>query len=613
MKEMANLELFRSEDKKALSLKGERTLIGSNETCSLCLPFERGIVDFHCIIIHKGSHAKIIDFETGLLFINDQKVKSATIYPGDKITLGDIHYILKGPKNSEAASPSSQIQSEGSGHLVQVDDEYVDLKIIESPAPILNSHPLELRYEHHPDLDHYKNVDDPDESLFSDEVLNKGKKKERPLEVSESFSSLEILILSRECILNCYYIEIKNRTIYAAHKSNARSTFIEVPFLSEGVKKKEFIKIVDENVEIFPLEGYNISLLGGQEKRKEGSHKLGSHDVLLLKNDSIHILIKKVASSPSLPRAPFFGQDQKFNKILSKVMGATAILMLLLIFFKRAPEKKEPLKKEVAIIYKKQETTPDSNQQGEVAISPDASLEKTETAAQSAPPPPRPQKVAKRAPEPRRKKAPQRGQRRQKKKVAQARPKLNFLNNAMGGLFAKNAATASQKKAAFGGPSESNNNLGLTGSKGTKGRSKNKIGKLGRGTKTRNYGAKGLVHKKGIVASSIPTKTVVLGSIDPELLRKILREYLPQFKHCYQKELELQSAKTKGVIDLNFTINGRGRVSKVAIDAKGSKFSRSGINCMTKVLKIIEFPKPKGGGVVDVRQPLNFYKTDGPS
>jgi hypothetical protein len=28
---------------------------------------------------------------------------------------------------------------------------------------------------------------------------------------------------------------------------------------------------------------------------------------------------------------------------------------------------------------------------------------------------------------------------------------------------------------------------------------------------------------------------------------------------------------------------------------------------MGQVLGIIDFPKPKGGGVVDVRQPLNFF------
>jgi len=34
--------------------------------------------------------------------------------------------------------------------------------------------------------------------------------------------------------------------------------------------------------------------------------------------------------------------------------------------------------------------------------------------------------------------------------------------------------------------------------------------------------------------------------------------------------------------------------------------SSKGIACMGNILHMIDFPKPKGGGLVDVRQPLNF-------
>ena len=94
--------------------------------------------------------------------------------------------------------------------------------------------------------------------------------------------------------------------------------------------------------------------------------------------------------------------------------------------------------------------------------------------------------------------------------------------------------------------------------------------------------------------------------MDPELLRKILREYIPQFRHCYQQELIGHSEKVKGVIDLNFTISAGGKVSKYNIKIKDAQFSPKGVGCMGSVLSLIDFPKPKGGGVVDVRQPLNF-------
>lgn len=138
------------------------------------------------------------------------------------------------------------------------------------------------------------------------------------------------------------------------------------------------------------------------------------------------------------------------------------------------------------------------------------------------------------------------------------------------------------------------------------------IGKVGRGGggggegQGEGWGAGGLGGQGGRGVASVSAKTVVMGSIDPELLRKILRQYLPQFRHCYQKELSFGSENAGGVLDLNFTISAEGRVSKYAVDAAGNAFSKQGRDCVGDVLGMIDFPKPKGGGMVDVRQPLNF-------
>ncbi|MCB9092136.1 MAG: AgmX/PglI C-terminal domain-containing protein [Halobacteriovoraceae bacterium] len=111
--------------------------------------------------------------------------------------------------------------------------------------------------------------------------------------------------------------------------------------------------------------------------------------------------------------------------------------------------------------------------------------------------------------------------------------------------------------------------------------------------------------KSGFDADFTSTKTVVLGAIDPDILRRLLREHIPQFRYCYQEELARNSA-IKGVIDLNFFINKSGKAGKTNIISKNGKFTPKGISCITGVLRMINFPKPKGGGVVEVRQPLNF-------
>jgi hypothetical protein len=141
------------------------------------------------------------------------------------------------------------------------------------------------------------------------------------------------------------------------------------------------------------------------------------------------------------------------------------------------------------------------------------------------------------------------------------------------------------------------------------GTSSSQVGNLGSDASGGNnsFGSKGLSSRSGRDSSYIQTKTVVLGSMDPELLRKILQRYLPQFRHCYQEELTNNSESIKGIVDLNFKISATGSVKGMNIVAKDKRFSKKGINCMKKVLSIISFPAPKGGGTVAVRQPLNFF------
>jgi hypothetical protein len=133
------------------------------------------------------------------------------------------------------------------------------------------------------------------------------------------------------------------------------------------------------------------------------------------------------------------------------------------------------------------------------------------------------------------------------------------------------------------------------------------LGKDAVGNYDRSTSTRGLANKKGIDTAFVQADTVVMGSIEPEVLRKILQEYLPQFKFCYQQELQDNSEKIKGIIDLNFRIEGDGKVSTVNIKTAATQFSAKGISCMSNILRIIDFPKPKGGGLVDVRQPLNFF------
>ena len=121
-------------------------------------------------------------------------------------------------------------------------------------------------------------------------------------------------------------------------------------------------------------------------------------------------------------------------------------------------------------------------------------------------------------------------------------------------------------------------------------------------------GAAGLARKGTIAIAGIPDETIVLGSIDPDTIRRILLDHLSQFRFCYQTELEGSSngKDMSGVISLNFNIGGSGTVHGTRVGGDQTITPRVR-TCVAGVLAGIQFPQPRGGGVVEVKQPMNFY------
>jgi hypothetical protein len=129
------------------------------------------------------------------------------------------------------------------------------------------------------------------------------------------------------------------------------------------------------------------------------------------------------------------------------------------------------------------------------------------------------------------------------------------------------------------------------------------VGKIGS-----SKGSEGLSTKGTVVLAGVPDETVILGSMDPNVIRRILMEHIVQFRYCYQSELD-STAKPKdvsGVIQLNFSIGQSGEVQNYNIGG-GQTITSKVKSCVGGVLKDIQFPTPKGGGIVEVKQPMNFY------
>ncbi|MBF0312513.1 MAG: energy transducer TonB [Oligoflexia bacterium] len=120
-------------------------------------------------------------------------------------------------------------------------------------------------------------------------------------------------------------------------------------------------------------------------------------------------------------------------------------------------------------------------------------------------------------------------------------------------------------------------------------------------------GADGNGDKKSFYTIGAPADTVVVGSIDRSIINKILREHIKQFQHCYQSQLDSSRQGIDGTITLSFSINGRGSVADNNVEGE-NKFNNIK-PCIANVLQGIKFPEPKGGGKVEVKQPLHFYPT----
>lgn len=92
------------------------------------------------------------------------------------------------------------------------------------------------------------------------------------------------------------------------------------------------------------------------------------------------------------------------------------------------------------------------------------------------------------------------------------------------------------------------------------------------------------------------------GDLDKNIIRRYIRKKLPQIKYCYEKQL-LVKPKLEGTVTTQFTISGNGAVISVQASGIGDPAVES---CVAAAIKSIQFPKPKGGGLVNVRYPFTF-------
>jgi tetratricopeptide (TPR) repeat protein len=103
-------------------------------------------------------------------------------------------------------------------------------------------------------------------------------------------------------------------------------------------------------------------------------------------------------------------------------------------------------------------------------------------------------------------------------------------------------------------------------------------------------------------------KLVVRGSLDKEIIRRVVARHLNEVRFCYEKEL-MSKPELAGEVTVMFTISAEGSV--VAAIVQRSTMNDAQVeSCIAGAARRWEFPKPEGGGIVIVNYPFVLRAAD---
>jgi hypothetical protein len=110
--------------------------------------------------------------------------------------------------------------------------------------------------------------------------------------------------------------------------------------------------------------------------------------------------------------------------------------------------------------------------------------------------------------------------------------------------------------------------------------------------------------------SSVPSVRIgqpqSVGDLDKAIIRRYIKRNIQKITYCYEKQL-LAKPGLEGTVSTQFFISPNGTVAQSNASGVDSEVS----SCVAGVIRAIEFPKPKGGGGVQVNYPFNFRPTGG--
>ncbi len=117
-------------------------------------------------------------------------------------------------------------------------------------------------------------------------------------------------------------------------------------------------------------------------------------------------------------------------------------------------------------------------------------------------------------------------------------------------------------------------------------------------------GSGGPLHRKPRFTGPVVEvgKASTTGDLDANIIRRYIRRKLPAIRHCYERKL-VTDQDLAGTVVTQFQISPMGVVQGASAGGMGDESVES---CVAEAVRAIQFPRPKGGGMVNVRYPFIF-------
>lgn len=453
----------------------------------------------------------------------------------------------------------------------------------------------------------------------------------------------EIIFLFKDKVFSVDYIPSVDGTYFLVG-SQPKDMEIEYAYLGRN-DRTPLIEIKGQEVMVHRLAGFESLILSDQSgnvAKADSAVQLKENDILRFSRDDLQIYIRKTEAPPHVKPAPFFRRDKDLKKYVILVLLLLAFLGSTVAWIgpETEEEKKEKAPERVVSILQKERK--------KLYVAKKPAIEKTKNAdpnqIQKSPQQvhaPKPDEKAPamttKKPEVMKKAEPKPGPKNDKvfvtndsKKAAAVKAPAaapaaqghvdtykatTDFSSTVSSLLSRGGGTKSAKAvnsmASGAGDNLNTGNIVIPGESARMERAKvtGQIGSIygsSTGKLDAAQGVQGLVDKRGISVVGVPASTVVMGGMDPDIIRRILMEHLPMFRNCYQSVLDKSSEAFDGVIILDFVIGASGAVSKAGASDTSSVMPPQVRGCVVNVLKGIKFPEPPGGGTVGVRQPMNF-------